>query len=217
MTSCHCQGADQQFDARIARRDLRRFRRRGPDPSTRQLIAAVRTLPLPPEPALLDVGGGIGALHHTLLDGRFARAVHIDGSEAYLATAAEEAARRGHSGRVEFRQGDFAAAGSGLPPADVVTLDRVVCCDPDFTRLLTAAADHARCAVAFSYPRPRWLVPAMVAAANAARRMVGRAFRAYVHPPAAMHAVLEHAGFRRRWTGGTWVWAVELFQRQPPT
>ena len=181
------------------------------------MLAAVLAYPLPPNPSLLDVGGGIGALHHALLDRGFARALHIDGSQAYLATAAEEAARLGHAGRVTFRQGDFASMAPSLPPADVVTLDRVVCCDPDFTRLLTAAADRARCAVAFSYPRRRWVVRAVIAAGNAARRLTGRAFRVYVHPPAAMAAVLERAGFRRRWMGGSWVWAVELFERQPPT
>jgi magnesium-protoporphyrin O-methyltransferase len=181
------------------------------------MLAAVLAFPLPPEPQLLDVGGGIGVLHHALLDRGFARALHIDASEAYLATAAAEAARRGHAGRVAFRQGDFPSIAPGLPPADVVTLDRVVCCDPDFTRLLTAAAHRARYAVAFSFPRRRWLIRAVIAAANAARRLAGRAFRAYVHPPAAMGAVLEQAGFRRRWTGGTWVWAVELFERKNAT
>jgi magnesium-protoporphyrin O-methyltransferase len=178
------------------------------------MLAAVLAYPLPAKPELLDVGGGVGVLHHALLDHGFVHAFHIDGSAAYLATAAAETARRGHAGRVEFRQGDFPALAPDLPAADVVTLDRVVCCDPDFTRLLTAAAQHARCAVAFSYPRPRWLIRAMVATAKAARRLVGRAFRAYVHPPAAMRAVLERAGFRRRWMGGTWVWAVDLFERK---
>ena len=216
MTSCHCRAVNREFDPRIARRDLLRFLRRGPEPSTRHILAAVLAFPLPPEPTLLDVGGGIGVLHHALLDRGFASALQIDISDAYLATAAAEAARRGHAGRVAFRQGDFSSLAPSLPRADVVTLDRVVCCDPDFARLLAAAADRARCAVAFSYPRPRWLVRAFVATANAARRLVGRAFRAYVHPPAAMAAVLERSGFRRRWAGGTWVWAVELFERRPP-
>src|SRR5580765_3200423 len=126
MTSCHCEATDQQFDARVARSDLRRFRRRGPEPSTRHLLAAVLALPLPPQPVLLDVGGGIGVLHHTLLDSGFARAFQIDISHAYLATAADEAARLGHTGRVAFRQGDFPSLAPGLPQVDVVTLDRVV-------------------------------------------------------------------------------------------
>jgi 2-polyprenyl-3-methyl-5-hydroxy-6-metoxy-1,4-benzoquinol methylase len=213
MTSCHCQAVDQEFNTRIARRDLRRFLRRGPEPSTKAMLAALLAVPLPPNPTLLDVGGGIGALHHTLLDRGFARALQVDISEAYLATAAAEAARRGHTGRVAFRQGDFSSLAPTLPAADVVTLDRVVCCDPDFARLLAAAADRARSMVAFSYPQSRWLVRAFVATVNVARRLMGRAFRAYVHPPAAMAAVLEQSGFRRGWMGGTWVWAVELFER----
>jgi 2-polyprenyl-3-methyl-5-hydroxy-6-metoxy-1,4-benzoquinol methylase len=214
MTSCHCQAVDQQFDRRVAQRDLRRFLRRGPEPTTRHILAGLAVVPFPPEPTLLDVGGGIGVLHHMLLDRGFARAVHVDISEGYLATAAAEAQRRGHAGRVAFRQGDFASMAVTLPRADVVTLDRVVCCDPDFARLLAAAADRARCAVAFSYPRPRWLVRAFVATTNAARRLVGRAFRGYLHPPAAMAAVLEQSGFRRGSMGGTWVWMVELFLRK---
>ena len=51
--------------------------------------------------------------------------------------------RRGHAGRVTFRLGDFKVVAPDLPLADVVTLDRVVCCDPDFTSLLTAAADQS--------------------------------------------------------------------------
>ena len=214
MTSCHCQVVDKQFDTRVARRDLLRFLRRGPEPSTRHMLAAILARPLPPGPTLLDVGGGVGVLHHILLDRGFAGALQIDISDAYLATAAEEAARRGHSDRVAFQRGDLSSLAPGLPRADVVTLDRVVCCDPDFTRLLAAAADRARCAVTFSYPRPRWLVRAFVATANGARRLVRRAFRAYVHSPADMAAVLERSGFRREWAGGSWVWAVELFERK---
>src|SRR6185503_18261290 len=91
VTYCHCQATDEQFDARAARRDLRRFERRGPDASTRELIAAIRELPLPPQSVLLDVGGGIGAIHHALLDHGFARAVQVDASSSYLSIAAAEA------------------------------------------------------------------------------------------------------------------------------
>lgn len=213
MPYCHCQASDQQFDVRIARRDLRRFERRGPDATTRQMLAAVQEIPLPPQPVLLDVGGGIGAIHHILLEHGFAHAVQVDASAAYLAIAAAEAERRGHAGHVDFRRADFPAVAASVPMADVVTLDRVVCCDPDYVRLLGAAADRARRLVAFSYPRPRRSVRLFVAALNFVNRLRGRTFRAYVHPPAAMIGVLERAGLRRRWAGGTWIWAVELFER----
>lgn len=213
MTYCHCQATGQQFSARAARRDLRRLERRGPDASTRLLLAAIQAYALPPQPALLDVGGGIGVIHHFLLERGFSRAVQVDASKAYLAIAAAEAERRGHTGRVGFLHADFPAAVASIPMADVVTLDRVVCCDPNYVRLLGAAADRARRLVAFSYPRPRWTIHAFVAAGNVMNRLLGRRFRAYVHPPAAMSAVLERAGLKRQWVGGNWIWAVELFER----
>ena len=213
MTYCHCQATDQEFDQRTARRDLRRFGRRGPDATTRQILAAVREFPLPSQPVLLDVGGGIGAIHHDLLEHGFARAIHVDASSAYLAAAEAETRRRGHAERVEFRRADFPEVASSLPMADVVTLDRVVCCDPDFARILGAGAGRARILVAFSFPRPRWIIRLLIAAFNFSNRLRGRAFQAHIHSPAKMAGVLERAGLSHRRSGGTWFWAVEIFAR----
>ena len=213
MTCCQRGAAADQFDATIAQRDLERFRRRGPDTPTRRLIAAIEARSLPPEPTLLDVGGGVGAIHHALLDQGFSRATHLDASGAYLTAAAEEARRLGHTGRVEFLLAAFPAEAPTVSSADVVTLDRVVCCDPDYEQLLGAAARHAGRLLAFSYPRPRWLTRLVVAAANAWRRVTRRPFRASVHSPARMAAVLEGAGLQPAWAGGTWIWAVEVYER----
>ena len=213
MTTCQCCAADREFDPAIARRELRRFQRKGPSLATGQLLEAVRGGSLPREPSVLDVGGGIGAIHHVLLDRGFARATHVDASQAYLAVARDEAERRGHKGRVTFAHGDFRDLAATTPAADVVTLDRVVCCDPDFAGLLNAAADHARHLLGFTYPRDAWFTHAFVAVINAWRRFRGEAFRAYIHPPEAMDAVLQARGLRRRWAGGTRIWRVEVFER----
>jgi magnesium-protoporphyrin O-methyltransferase len=213
VSCCQPTAADQQFDARIAQKDLQRFRRRGPDKSTRHIIGALGRAALPAGPSVLDVGGGVGAIHHVLLDQGFANAQHVDASSAYLAAAAAESARRGHAARVQFVHGEFAVVADRIPAADVVTLDRVVCCDPDYARLLTAAAAHARRALAFSYPRPRLLARWIIALANGLRRLMRQPFRVYLHSPTGMGAVLERQGLRRRWSGGTWIWAVELFER----
>ena len=215
MTTCQCCAADQMFDPAIARRELRRFRKTGPSPATRQILDAVRQAPLPPHPSLIDVGGGIGAIHHVLLDAGFARALQVDASRAYLDVARAEAERRGHGARVGFAHGDFREVAVTTPPADVVTLDRVVCCDPDFAGMLGAAADHARHLVALTYPRDRWFTRSFVAVFNAMRRLRGDSFRAFIHPPAAMVAVLEGRGLRRRFSGGTLIWSAEVFERAP--
>lgn len=213
MTCCPRSATAAQFDTTVAQRDLRRFRRRGPDAPTRHLLAAVEARSLPHQPTLLDIGGGIGAIHHILLERGFGVATHLDASGAYLAAAAEDATRLGHSDRVRFALADFPAGAETVPTADVVTLDRVVCCDADYSGILGAAASHARRLVAFSYPRPRWLTRLVVAGVNGVRRLVGRAFRVYVHPPDRMRAVLVAAGMRHASAGGTWIWAVDVFER----
>lgn len=213
MAACHSCATADQFDAATAERDLRRLRRRGPDAPTQRLIAAVEARRLPPQSTLLDIGGGVGTIHHVLLDRGFSRATHLDASGAYLTAAADEARRRGHAGRVQFLLAAFPAEAPALPPADVVTLHRVVCCDPDYRGLLGAAARHANRLLAFSYPKPRWLTHLVVAGANTLRRLSRRTFRAYVHPPDRMNAVLEEAGMKKTSTGGTWIWAVDVYER----
>jgi len=201
------------FDPRVARRELKRFRRGGPAASTLRLLALMDQAGRPEGATLLDVGGGVGAIHHILLERGFSRATQVDASSAYLAVAQEETTRLGHGDRVTFRHGDFVTVEGELATFDAVTLDRVVCCDPDYERMLGAAAKHAGRFVAFTYPRPRWIVRTVVQCGNRVRALMRRPFRAYVHDPAAMAAVLARHGFARTAAGGTFIWAAEVFDR----
>jgi magnesium-protoporphyrin O-methyltransferase len=105
---------------------------------------------------LLDVGAGVGVLHHELLERGVRRAVHLEASSAYLETARAESARRGHQERVTFRHGDLVALSDQLPAADLVTMDRVVCCYPDLEPLIRVSAGKAGRHYALSYPHARW-------------------------------------------------------------
>jgi magnesium-protoporphyrin O-methyltransferase len=86
---------------------------------------------------------------------------------------------------IDWIEGDFVDLAPRLPRADVVTLDRVVCCYPAYEPLLTAAMDHASHAVGLSYPRDRWYVRRGMAFENGLRRLRGGAFRTFVHSPAS--------------------------------
>lgn len=60
MDCCaHCAATEQVIGPKTAEADLRRYRRRGPDPSTCLILEELRRLPLAGV-SLLDVGGGIG-------------------------------------------------------------------------------------------------------------------------------------------------------------
>jgi hypothetical protein len=148
-----------------------------------------------------------------LADTGVASVTLADASPAYLEVARRHIGSRYGSRPAQFILGDFAVTSDTLPNADVVTLDRVVCCYPDAEALLRGAAARARRLLAFTYPPDRWYMRAAVALENFLYRLRGNAFRAFVHSPQRMAAVLEAAGFVRAARHGTLVWAVDLYHR----
>ena len=122
-----CKITNDQFGKDTAEADLKEFRRRGPAKQTRLILEAVRSLGLK-DASLLDVGGGIGAIYHELMKDTVTCATHVDASSAYLAAAKQETIQRGNADKVEFVHADFTDVAATLAPADIVTLDRVVCC-----------------------------------------------------------------------------------------
>ena len=142
---------------------------------------------------VLEIGGGVGEIHLELLRRGAERAVNLELSPAYDAEAARLAGEAGVQERVERRLHDIAVDPAAIAPADIVVLHRVVCCYPDYERLLGAAAAHARRALVFSHPRRNLISRVIVGAENLGFRLTRREFRVFVHPPAAMLAVLRRA------------------------
>ena len=216
MSCSQCKGIEQLFDDAEARKKLRHFRRRGPDKTTRLLIDTVRAAletSGTSDAVLLDVGAGIGAIHHELLDGPIARAVHVDASAAQLAAAREETERRRHSARVDFRLGDFVALADQIPTADVVTLDRVICCYDDMARLVARSAEKASLLYGAVYPRAVGWMRVSITAVNLLQRLKRSAFRVFLHSPASIEDALRTAGFERRVTRQTLGWEVAVYAR----
>jgi 2-polyprenyl-3-methyl-5-hydroxy-6-metoxy-1,4-benzoquinol methylase len=205
--------AETQFDGKVAEHDLRRYRRRGADVTTRLLLEELRRQPLEGL-RLLDVGGGIGIISAELADTGVASVTMVEASPAYLEVARREVGSRYGSRPTQFILGDFAAVADTVPKADVVTLDRVVCCYPDGEALLREAAERTLHLFAFTYPRYRWYIRMMIALENFWRRLTGNKFRAFVHLPPRMGAVLEAAGLVRDVQRKTLVWVLELYRRE---
>ncbi|NIP57246.1 MAG: hypothetical protein GWM92_03680 [Gemmatimonadetes bacterium] len=110
-------------------------------------------------------------------------------------------------------EGDFTEVADGVEPADVVTMDRVVCCYPWYRPLLERAVERSRRLFAYAYPRDRWYIRPLIRLHNLIRAMLRDPFRAFVHPENEMRACIEGAGFRRVARTGTFVWAVEVYAR----
>jgi SAM-dependent methyltransferase len=207
-----CEITDHAFTEAEAKSELNEYRQRGPAKQTRLLLNAIRSLNLK-NADLLDIGGGIGAIHHELLEDVARAATHVDASSAYLKEAKAEAARRGHSERVHFIHADFTDMASDLPKADIVTLDRVVCCYPDFHGLLKAAAEHSQRALALTYPRETWYLRFWEKVINFFQRLQKDPFRMFLHPVAEMDSLHKKEAFERVSLRRLFVWEVALYQK----
>lgn len=216
--ACCCgfvESVDSHFTRQRAAKELARYRKRGPGVTTRLLRDGLAAAELQ-KGTLLDVGTGIGALTFELLERGVTRAVGVDASPAYLASAGEEARRRGRSHSTSFIHGDFVEVAAGLPHADLVTLDRVVCCYPSHQSLLAESLRHAGRGFALSYPRDRWFVKMVVHLENAVRRLTGNPFRTFVHPVAEMQQMIGNAGFTLVSRGQTRTWSADVYAKGPP-
>jgi hypothetical protein len=210
MGTCCCRGVDEMFGERTARHDLRRYRKRGPSRPTRVLLDALRGEGVE-RASVLDVGGGIGTIQNELLDAGADRVTSVEASAAYLRAAKEEAARRGNADRVSYHAGDFVALADRIEPADVVTLDRVICCYPDMESLVGRSADHAQRLYGVVYPRDAWWIRLGFRGVNLGMKLGRRAFRVHLHRTSAVDAVVRDRGLTptlRRRVGPVWQVAV---------
>jgi cyclopropane fatty-acyl-phospholipid synthase-like methyltransferase len=202
---CEPEGYDATFSDRFARRMARRYRRRGLSRSGRAIVAFLADRGIDGA-SILEIGGGVGELHVELLHRGAATATNLEISTNYEAAASQLLERSGLAARVERRFLDIARVPDEVERADVVVMHRVVCCYPDYERLLGAAANKTGRLLVFSHP-PRNLVSrAVFSAENGMRRLKGETFRAFVHPPAAMRDVAVQSGLRDtyRWRGVGW-------------
>lgn len=211
-----CEITDKTFGEDSAKSDIKSYRKRGPAGQTKLILQAIRSLNMK-NAELLDVGGGVGVIHHELLEDVAEKATHVDASSAYLKVAKDEALRRGHSERVSFVHADFTDVAKDIPQADVVTLDRVVCCYPDFRGLLKAAAQHSRQAIAFTYPREVWYLQIGFKVVNFFQNLGKDPFRIFLHPISEMDSLLQREGFRRVSLRRLFVWEMALYQKSGVT
>jgi 2-polyprenyl-3-methyl-5-hydroxy-6-metoxy-1,4-benzoquinol methylase len=212
--TCRCdhRGYGRMFNERFARRIARKYRKRGLDRPSRRIADFLRSHGLEGA-SVLEIGGGLGEIQIELLEAGAARAVNLELSAEYEGEARRLADEHGVGDRIERRLHDIAADPEAVEPADVVVLNRVVCCYPDYERLLGAAADHARRLLVFSYP-PRNVVSRLfVTLINAGMALSGSGFRSFTHPPAAMLSVLDRHGLRRTYAHHGLVWQIAGLER----
>jgi len=200
------------FTASAARKSLRRYRKKGLDDVERRLVDAALAEGVDGA-RVLEIGGGVGALQAELLAAGAASGEVVELVPAYEPYAHELAELRGLVGRTRFRVVDVLEEPGAVERADVVVLNRVVCCSPDGVALAELAARLARRTLLLSYPRDAWWVRLGVRSMNAGLWLARRSFRVFVHSPAQLTAAGEAAGLALELCGRGPFWEYAIFRR----
>jgi magnesium-protoporphyrin O-methyltransferase len=212
MDNCGCEVLASMFDRGTAKRDRDRYHSKGADRTTRMLLDLIRSSHVEGS-TILDVGGGIGVIDQELLNAGAVRAVLVDASPAYLEVARDEARKSNLADRMEFVDGDFVQRAADIGGADIVTLDRVICCYPDAANLVGLSAARARRMYAIVLPRDRSLIRVAIRLLNFGFRLRRKGYRTYAHANRQIDELIAVAGLRPRTEVGTYFWRVDVYDR----
>lgn len=196
MGSCQCEGLEIETK-QWAIEDIEAYQNDGPIETTRMLAEGLKAEGVQGM-TMLDIGGGIGALEYELLRAGVVSVVNVEASSAYIQVAQEEAERQGLADRIRLIRGDFVALAHDIPSADIVTLDHVLCCYDDMERLVSLSVARASKFYGLSYPRDTWWNRLDFSFENFGHWLHKNPFRAYLHPPQAVDALVRKNGFQPR-------------------
>ena len=213
MDCCQCQGIEARFDQKHVAKKLKEYRRIGPKKTTWQLIEALRAEGVDGM-TLLDIGGGVGDIQHEMLRLGVSSATNSEASTAYLEACRQEAERLGHADQIRHIPGNFVELAKDIAPADIVTLDRVICCYHDMPTLVNLSAQKARRLYGIVYPLDKWWLRfANLVYYNFGNWVQRNPMRMFVHPPEVVEAIIRSNGLERRFCNEMGPWQVVVYAR----
>jgi 2-polyprenyl-3-methyl-5-hydroxy-6-metoxy-1,4-benzoquinol methylase len=209
---CSATGYRWAFSENRAWREARRYERRGLDPTSRRIVELLTRQGVAGL-TLLEVGGGVGAVQIELLKAGVTEAVSIELTPTYEKAAVKLLRSSGLTDRVERKVMDFATTAGEVEAADIVILNRVLCCYPDMPKLAGAAAGHARQMLVLSFPRRKWWTRLGLSIANLVLRLMRRGFQVFVHRPERIQATAEHFGLKATLSQAGMFWQMMALRR----
>jgi magnesium-protoporphyrin O-methyltransferase len=200
------------FKPRVARRSLEQYRKKGHGELERRMVAAASEGGL--EGArVLEIGGGIGTIQAELLEAGAERGEIVELVSAWAPYARELAREKGLEERASFRVADVLEEPESVERAEVVVMNRVVCCSPDGVQLAGVAARLASRTLVLSFPRDVFWMRAGLRVVNAGLRVAGRSFRVFAHSREALLGAARSEGFGLAESGRRGPWEFAALRR----
>jgi magnesium-protoporphyrin O-methyltransferase len=213
--TCRCNevGLNEVFNERFMRRDAQHYRKHGLETRAQLLLKMIESAMELSGRRSLEGGAGAGAFTVELARRGVSHAQAVDAMTEAVKYGRDLADQFGVLQQTSFAVGDFADAALAIDGVDLVVLDRVVCCYPDWRALLINATQRAQHVVALTYPRKNALTRLMTRTANGVQAILRRTFRLHLHEPAAMLALLAERGFTSVQTRRYWFWEIAVARR----
>ncbi len=209
---CRPDDFDKVFDEKHARTKARDYARSGLTDDAQRIVDFIRGR-MSQGYYVLEVGGGVGEIQLELLKTGAAHATNVELATRYETVASELLRKHGVTDRVERKLGDFVREAGDIPAADVVVMNRVVCCYPDPDALVGAAASHARRLLVMTVPVDRWWIRLGLWAANMLLAIRGNTFRGYAHATRGILATAQQHGMRPAQHRRGLIWQLIALER----
>ncbi len=210
MTCCQRQVIEDRFDRDFVAKKVQQYRQSGLKKETRLLVEALKSEGVEGL-TLLDIGGGLGAIEHELIKAGVSQAMSVEASQAFIDAAKTEAARYGFADKMTFMHGDLVELASQVPGADIVTLDKVVCCYQDMESLVRASAEKAKKLYGLVYPRDDWWMKAAIGFENLIENLKGSDWRVYVHRTQDIDRLIREHGLKQRFRRALIDWQIVVY------
>jgi len=210
MGCCQCQGIENMFDKKAARRALKRYLKKGPSKTTEMLLKAIHKTEVKGLD-FLDIGGGIGAIQYDLIKAGALSGISIEASPAYIDLVKNEIHKNNLAEIIDFKHGDFTTIASDVDSADIVTLDKVICCYDDMSELVKQSSKLSRKIYAVIYPRDVWWTKLALPFINFYPIIKRSPFRVFIHPTKKVEEIIIRNGLKRDYYATTLFWQVAIF------
>ncbi len=190
-----------------------RYKRTGLSRSSRQLLKFILEEGVPGR-SVADLGCGAGGFSIELLKKGAENLVGFDLSPKMIESANQLARANGLDSRARFQVANAAIV--GIPPSDIVVMDKILCCYSDWKPLLKNAMATSRSGIGFVVPRDEGIAKPCfrlgVRIVNFFQKRRGRILF-YLHPLRLVDETLRDSGFIRRKKQGSRLWLVFLYSR----
>ncbi len=118
-----------------------------------------------------------------------------------------------YADQASYHHGNFVDLASRLGPADIVTLDRVVCCYHDVEALVGLSAARAGQLYGLVYPWDAWWVRFARPLLNSVFWLRRNPFRIFLHPTLTVDALVRQQGLQPHFYRRVGLWQVVVYRR----